>query len=77
MTADENTIIASNPFTAETRKACYDHVRSIVGGHESAKLADFSDREYEKYFLYDIVHFGWTGWIDVEQSIYEFAQEVR
>jgi D-alanine transfer protein len=40
----------------------------------SAKLADFSDREYEKYFLFDIVHFGWTGWIDVEQAIYEFAK---
>ena len=52
-------------------------VRAVVADHEGAKLADFSDREYERYFLYDIVHFGWTGWIDVEQSIYEFAQEVR
>ena len=61
-------------ITADTRKTCYDHVRSVVADHSSAQLADFSDREYEKYFLYDIVHFGWTGWIDVEQSIYEFAQ---
>lgn len=58
----------------QTRNSCYDHIRSVVGTHPGAKIADFSDREYEKYFLYDIVHFGWTGWIDVEQALYEFAQ---
>ena len=58
-------------ISTQTRKACYDRVRSIAAEHD-AEIADFSDREYEKYFLYDIVHFGWTGWIDVEQSLYEF-----
>lgn len=58
----------------ETRAASYERVRSIVAKH-SAKLADFSDREYEKYFLYEIVHFGWTGWVDVEESLYRFAQD--
>lgn len=61
-------------ISAETRKNCYDRVRAVVAEHDSVQIADYSDREYEKYFLYDIVHFGWTGWIDVEQSIYEFAQ---
>ena len=59
---------------AETRKGCYDRVREVVASHK-AQLADFSEREYEKYFLFDIVHFGWTGWIDVEQSLYEFARD--
>ena len=57
----------------ETRGACYQKVREIAANH-GARLADFSDREYEKYFLYEIVHFGWTGWVDVEQSLYDFAQ---
>ena len=59
---------------ADVRAGCYDRVRSIVNGRDGVEIADFSDKEYEKYFLYDIVHFGWTGWIDVEKSIYEFAQ---
>ena len=59
---------------ASTRAGCYDRIRSIVAAHNAAELADFSDKEYEKYFLYDIVHFGWTGWIDVEQAIYRFAK---
>lgn len=61
-------------ISKETRKGCYDRVRDIVAQHDTVQIADYSDREYEKYFLYDIVHFGWTGWVDVEQSIYEFAQ---
>ena len=59
---------------AKTRAGCYDRVRSVVAGHASAELADFTSHEYEKYFLYDIVHFGWTGWIDVEEAIYRFAK---
>lgn len=60
-------------ISAETRTAAYDHIRQVVAEHPAATLADFSDREYEPYFLYDIVHFGWTGWVDVEQALYNFA----
>lgn len=59
----------------QTREAAYQRIRNVVASHKNARLADFSDREYEKYFLFDIVHFGWTGWIDVEEAIYRFATE--
>ena len=59
---------------AQARENCYSRVRALAREH-GASLADFSDREYEKYFLYDIVHFGWTGWVDVEQSIYDFYRK--
>lgn len=61
----------------QTRESAYARIRDVVARHPVARLADFSDREYEKYFLFDIVHFGWTGWIDVERSIYEFAMGVQ
>lgn len=60
-------------ITHETREAAYQHMRDIVSAHPTAHLADFSGNEYEKYFLFDIVHFGWNGWISAEQAIYEFA----
>ena len=60
-------------ISAETRAAAYQRIRDVVAAHPQARLADFSDREYEQYFLFDIVHFGWTGWIDAEQALYEFA----
>lgn len=61
-------------ITADTRKACYDRIREVAQAH-SAHIADFSDREYEKYFMFDIVHFGWTGWVAAEESVWDFAME--
>lgn len=63
-------------ISAETRKACYDHIKAICK-NEGVQLADFTDKEYEKYFLYDTVHFGWTGWVDVEQAIYDFVNQAQ
>ena len=63
-------------ITQQTREAAYQRIRDVVAAHPSARLTDYSDREYEKYFLFDIVHFGWTGWIEAQRSIYEFATEV-
>ena len=60
-------------ISRETREAAYQRIRDIVAKHANARIADFSDREYERYFLFDIVHFGWTGWIDAEHAIYDFA----
>lgn len=59
---------------ANTRQNCYSHVRQICE-QAGAAVCDFSDREYERYWLYDIVHFGWTGWVDLNEAIYEFANE--
>lgn len=61
---------------AQTRAKAYQHIRDVVASHSNAQIADFSDREYEKYFLFDIVHFGWTGWIDAEQALYNFALDI-
>ena len=62
-------------ISKDTRSSAYERIRTIVAKHSHARLADFSDREYEKYFLHDIVHFGWLGWIEVEHSVYDFAME--
>ena len=57
----------------DTRQMCYERIRDVVerGG---GLLADYSSYEYEPYFLYDIVHFGWVGWVDVQKAIFEFAR---
>lgn len=57
-----------------TRQGCYERIRAICDLY-GAEYADFSDAEYEKYFLCDVVHFGWTGWVAVEEAIYDFVNE--
>ncbi len=60
-------------YPAERRARYYDRVRATAARH-SAPLADFSDREYEEYFLIDIMHLGWKGWLDVAEASVRFAR---
>ena len=60
--------------SSSTRFDCYERIRATCAEY-GVSVADFSDREYEKYFLFDAVHFGWTGWVDVEEALVEFASK--
>lgn len=51
------------------RERCYERIRALCEEND-VSVADFSDKEYENYFLHDIVHFGWTGWVAAEEAIY-------
>ena len=61
-------------FTSEKRLEYYNRIREIVGKY-NAELADFSNCEYEKYFLQDIMHLGWKGWIKVDEAIYKYYKK--
>lgn len=56
------------------RARCYQRIREICAAHE-VPCADFSGKEYEDYFLHDIVHFGWTGWVAVEEAIFDHVKD--
>lgn len=56
------------------RQKCYDRIIEICKSHK-VPYEDFSDKEYENYFLHDIVHFGWTGWVAVEEAIYDYVKD--
>ena len=61
-------------FDRAERAWYYQQVRDLCAAH-GAELADFSDREYEAYFLKDIMHLGWRGWAHVCKAIYEYYSE--
>ena len=58
-------------FPKGDRKAYYQNIRDICSKH-GVSIADYSDKEYENYFLRDIMHLGWTGWVHLNESIYRF-----
>lgn len=58
-------------FTQEKRQEYYDNIKDIVNKYD-VELVDFSDREYEDYFLEDTIHLGWKGWVNVNEQIYKF-----
>jgi D-alanine transfer protein len=55
------------------RARYYAKIREVATA-AGARFADFSDREYEPYFLYDIMHLGWKGWLDVTRACLDFER---
>jgi len=55
-------------FTAERRREYYENVREIVSRYDVA-LVDLTQSEYEEYFLCDIMHLGWKGWLAADEEI--------
>lgn len=62
-------------FTAERRAEYYQNVRNIVAEYDNVALLDLTGYEYEEYFLCDIMHLGWRGWLEVDQALIEYYNE--
>lgn len=60
-------------YTPQERERYYDKIRDLAA-MRSVPLVDFSDREYQRGFLFDIMHLGWRGWLDVTRACYEFEK---
>ena len=61
-------------FSKADRNTYYQMIRDICTEYD-VTLADFSDKEYEKYFLRDIMHMGWKGWAYLDRAVYNFYND--
>ncbi|MCB6610942.1 D-alanyl-lipoteichoic acid biosynthesis protein DltD [[Clostridium] symbiosum] len=61
-------------FPKDDREGYYQKIREISEEYQ-VPLADFSDKEYELYFLKDVMHLGWKGWVYLDEAIYEFYKK--
>lgn len=61
-------------FTYEERQEYYDNVRAILdaSGYE---YLDLTSKEYDSYYLCDVMHIGWLGWVDINEAICRFYNE--
>ena len=58
-------------FTVERRQQYYQHVRDIAESYDIAML-DLTGYEYEDYFLCDVMHLGWKGWLAVDKALIDY-----
>ena len=58
-------------FSQPERARYYGKVNALIGQYD-VELYDLSDKEYEPYFLCDVMHLGWIGWLDANERISEF-----
>lgn len=61
-------------YDRESRQLYYDMIRSTCDEY-GARYADFSGYEDDTYFMRDVMHFGWEGWVYVNRALYEFFME--
>lgn len=57
-------------MTKETRDNFYDTAQKIAE-EKGFEVLNLKDEEYTPYFMYDIMHLGWKGWIKVEEGLYK------
>jgi len=59
-------------FPLVERQTYYQRVRQMVE-QQGFEVADFSGHEYDPYFLKDIMHLGWKGWVYVDEAMDRFV----
>ena len=59
-------------FPLVERQTYYQRVQPD-GPQQGFQVADFSGHEYDLYFLKDIMHLGWKGWVDVDEAMDHFV----
>lgn len=60
----------------EMREETYKKIENVAKNH-GATVLNYGNREYEDYFLFDVMHVGVKGWMEVEKELYKFANETN
>lgn len=63
-------------FPKEERARYYQKIHQMIVDN-GFDIADYSDHEYDKYFLQDTIHIGWKGWTYIDRDIKEFYQKYK
>ena len=61
-------------YDRESRQLYYDMIRQTCEDY-GAQYVDFSGHEDDTYFMRDVMHFGWEGWVYVDRVLYDFFME--
>lgn len=58
-------------FPSGRRAQYYDNVRAITAEY-GVQTLDLTTCEYDEYFLCDVMHLGWKGWLEVDQALVDY-----
>ncbi|MHB8073887.1 D-alanyl-lipoteichoic acid biosynthesis protein DltD [Desulfosporosinus fructosivorans] len=61
-------------FPVKERNAYYARIEKMVRD-KGFQVANFGDHEHDPYFLQDIMHLGWKGWVYVDEALDQFYHE--
>lgn len=58
----------------EMREKTYKKIEDVAKSH-GVTVLNYGNREYDDYFLFDVMHVGVKGWMEVEKELYKFANQ--
>ena len=61
-------------MTKEARDNFYDRAENIAK-EKGFDVLNLKAEEYTPYFMYDVIHLGWNGWIKVDENLYNHYSE--
>ena len=59
----------------EMREQAYRNIEEMAKKYDNVKVLNYGNREYDDYFLFDVMHVGVKGWMEVERELYKFAKQ--
>ncbi|MGG3563017.1 D-alanyl-lipoteichoic acid biosynthesis protein DltD [Neobacillus rhizosphaerae] len=61
-------------FPKEGRISYYQRIKNQIES-EGFQVADFSNHEYDPYFMKDTIHIGWKGWVYTDHAIIDYYRK--
>lgn len=61
-------------WTVEERIKFYGTLESIAK-ENGFDVLNLQNKEYEKYYLSDVMHLGWKGWLNINEEMYKYFNE--
>lgn len=57
-----------NGYSKERRQQYYEKMAQLLKD-ANVDYVDFTDHEYDPYFIMDTIHIGWKGWVYLDQNM--------
>ena len=61
-------------WTEDKRTEFYNEIEKLAKEH-GFDVLNLQNKEYEKYYLSDVMHLGWKGWLNINEEMYKYFKE--
>lgn len=61
-------------LNVEKRTEFYNSIEEMAKD-KGFKVLNLQNKEYEKYYLSDVMHLGWKGWLNINEEMYKYFKE--
>lgn len=58
-------------LTKEKRTEFYESLE-LIAKENGLDVLNLQSKEYEKYYLSDVMHLGWKGWLNIDEEMYNY-----